>query len=70
MFSGNIAYNQKTNHISTVTNSSNAVDEKNSTYFRTEPEKNPWIEVNLDKIQRVKYIYITLLAGEEIYTNK
>ncbi|XP_056019219.1 protein draper-like [Ostrea edulis] len=59
----NIAYNQKTNHISTVTNSINAVDEKHSTYFRTEPEKNPWIEVNLDKIQRVKYIYITLLAG-------
>ncbi|XP_056019220.1 neurogenic locus notch homolog protein 1-like isoform X1 [Ostrea edulis] len=59
----NIAYNQTTYQKSTNTDSSNAVDEKISTYSRTEVQKNPWIKVKFDKIQRVKHMFITLSAG-------
>ncbi|XP_056019212.1 uncharacterized protein LOC125671627 [Ostrea edulis] len=59
----NIAYNQTTTQISTVRDSSNAVDEDSSTYSRTQSEENPWIIVNFDKIERVKHMFITLSAG-------
>ncbi|XP_056019216.1 uncharacterized protein LOC130054224 isoform X3 [Ostrea edulis] len=59
----NIAYNQTTYQKSTNTDSSNAVDEKISTYSRTEVQKNPWIKVKFDKIERVKHMFITLSAG-------
>ncbi|XP_056019217.1 uncharacterized protein LOC130054224 isoform X4 [Ostrea edulis] len=58
----NIAYNQTTYQKSTNTDSSNAVDEKISTYSRTEVQKNPWIKVKFDKIERVKHMFITLSA--------
>lgn len=65
-FSENIAYDKKTNQISTVRDSSNAVDDDSSTYSVTGSAKNPWIIVNFDKIQRVKYMLITLSEAKEI----
>lgn len=68
-FSENIAYDKTTYQISTIQYSSNAVDEKSSTFSRTGNAKNPWIKVNFDQIQRVKYMLITLSTGKEIKMN-